>query len=100
MLCNHLLGTDGPPNRRLNVPNINIHSSPRFEDSNTKKWVVSQCPLLAHKTHNPLISSYNYPDFSPALFLLTCPTQGMYPFIDINTLGVPLIYQGLSGTCI
>jgi hypothetical protein len=50
-----------------------------------------------HKTHNPLISSYSHPDFPPALFLLTSPTQGIYPFTNISPLGVSFVYQGLSG---
>jgi hypothetical protein len=47
-----------------------------------KEW-----SLIVHsqlkKSHNPLVFSYNYLDFPPSLFLLTFPTQGMYPFTDI-----------------
>jgi hypothetical protein len=58
-------------------------------------------PLTVHsqlKSHNPLVFSYNYPKFPPTLFLLTCPTQGMYPFTALSPSGIPFIYQGLSGT--
>ena len=44
-----------------------------------------------------MISSYNYLNFPPALFLLTYLTQGMDPFIDLSLSIIPFIYQGLSG---
>jgi hypothetical protein len=43
-----------------------------------------------------MVFSFNYLDCAPTLFLSTCPTQGMYPFIDICLSGIPFIYEGLS----
>jgi hypothetical protein len=60
--------------------------------------VVCHCPHTTHKTHNPLVLSYNYPYFPPSLFLSTFPTQGMYPFTDLNPSFISFIYQGLFGT--
>jgi hypothetical protein len=77
---------------------ISTKNHPQAEASNTQERVVSHYPFIAQKSHNPLIFSYNYPDFPSALFLSTCPTQGIYPFIDRSPLGVPFIYQGLSDT--
>jgi len=77
---------------------ISTSRHPLSRAINPQNRVVSQCPLLSHKSHNPLIFSYKYPDFSLALFLSTSPTQGMYPFTDISLLGIPPIYQGLYGT--
>jgi hypothetical protein len=82
-LCNQLLGTKVPPNHRLVVPNINMNHLQGVA-RNTQKRVVSHYPLTTQKIHNPLVFSYNYPYFPPYLFLSTCPTQGMYPFIDIS----------------
>jgi hypothetical protein len=97
-LCNQLLGKDVPPNHRLVVPNIN-NKSPPVGARNPQEKGASHSPLTTQKSHNPLVFSYNYPEFPPTLFLLTCPTQGMYPFTALSPLGVPFIYQGLSGTC-
>jgi hypothetical protein len=85
-----------PPNHRIFVPNIN-NKSPRYGASNPQKRVVSSVHSQLKKSHNPLALSYNYPNFPLALFLSTCPTQGMHPFTTLSPSGTPFIYQGLSG---
>jgi hypothetical protein len=60
--------------------------------------VVLHCPLIAQKSHNLLVFSYNYHDFPPSHFLSTYPTQGIYPFTDLNPSSIPFFYQGLFGT--
>jgi hypothetical protein len=86
------LGQNIPPNHRLVVPNIN-RKSPLSWARNPQEKGVSHCPLTTQISHNPLVFSYNYLEFPPALFLLTCPTQGMYPFTTLSPLCIPFIYQ-------
>jgi hypothetical protein len=76
---------------------ISTTSHPRDEASNPQKRVVSHFPLTTHKTHNPLVFSYNYPYFPQMLFLSNFPTQGMYLFTNISPSSIPFIYRGFSG---
>jgi hypothetical protein len=73
---------------------ISTTSHPRDGARNPQKKGVSQS---THNSisHNPLVFSYNYPKFPPTLFLLTYPTQGMYPFTALSPSGIPFVYQGL-----
>jgi hypothetical protein len=76
---------------------ISIASHPRVGARNPQKKGASDSSLNSI-SHNPLVFPYKYPKFSPDLFLLTCPTQGMNPFSSLSPPGVPFVYQGLFGS--
>jgi hypothetical protein len=66
---------------------ISIESHPRVGVRNPQNRVSLHCPLIAQYFHNQLIFPKSVPT-PPALFLSTCLTQGMYPLIYKQSLGM------------